>query len=122
MGFGKEIGDYSLTSKGMTLIDESVFTENWEGTANIDGAAATVIASLEANGDETGGEFELRVSAFVADGTVLRSRTHGTYEPSGGLKWRTRTIDHLSDGRTTAGEGEVDLATRSWKGKIFEWT
>ncbi len=122
MAFGKQIGDYSLTSRGMTIVDDMVFTENWEGTANLDGAAATVIATLEANGDESGGEFDLRASAFMANGNVLRAHTHGTYEPNGGLKWRTRTIDRMSDGRTAAGEGEVDLATRTWTGKLFEWT
>ena len=122
MAFGKQIGDYSLTSRGMTVIDDTTFTENWEGTANLDGAPATVMASLEGDGDETGGEFELRVNLFLGDGSLLRSHTHGTYEATTPLKFRVRTIDRLSDGRTVAGEGEVDLAKRTWTGQVFEWT
>ena len=121
MAFGKQIGEFSLKSKGMTVIDETSFTENWEGTATIDGASATVILSLGADGDETGGEFETRVNAFLASGGLLRAHEHGTYEAIGGLKWRGRSIGRLSDGRTIAAEGEVDMATRSWTGKLFEW-
>ncbi len=36
-------------------------------------------------------------------------------------RWRTQSpAVQLSDGRTQAFEGEIDLAARSWTGKLFE--
>jgi hypothetical protein len=35
-------------------------------------------------------------------------------------KWRTANVAQISDGRRISAEGEVDLAARSWKGKLFE--
>jgi hypothetical protein len=44
----------------------------------------------------------------------------GTYETIGKHRWRTEGYIQLSDGRRVAGEGEMDLASRTWQGKIFE--
>ena len=30
------------------------------------------------------------------------------------------TLDQVTDGRRIRGEGEIDLAARTWKGKLFE--
>jgi len=39
---------------------------------------------------------------------------------SGKHKWNTVTLDQVTDGRRIRGEGEIDLAARTWKGKLFE--
>jgi hypothetical protein len=44
----------------------------------------------------------------------------GTTESIGKHRWRTAGFVHISDGRRLASEGEIDLASRSWKGKISE--
>src|SRR5271154_6895448 len=43
-----------------------------------------------------------------------------TYVSSGKHKWNTVTLDQVTDGRRIRGEGEIDLAARTWKGKLFE--
>lgn len=60
--------------------------------------------------------------AYLDNGDSIRGIAHGTQESSGVHKWRTRGIERLSDGRTVALEGEIDLAERSWTGKLFEWS
>jgi hypothetical protein len=44
----------------------------------------------------------------------------GTFESSGKHHWRTQGLLQVSDGRNLITEGEIDLAARSWTGKIFE--
>lgn len=122
MALGKQIGEFSLKSQGMTVIDENNISENWEGAGQLEGRAGTVMCSLHANGDETGGKIDIRVGVFFEGGGMMRNQAQGTYTASGAGRWSTRTVDRLEDGRTIAGEGEVDLASRTWKGKIFEWS
>ena len=44
----------------------------------------------------------------------------GTTESTGKHRWRTEGFMQISDGRRVASEGEMDLASRSWKGTLFE--
>ena len=39
---------------------------------------------------------------------------------TGKHRWRTEGFMQISDGRRIASEGEMDLASRSWKGTLFE--
>ena len=43
----------------------------------------------------------------------------GTFESTGKHRWNTKAILQLSDGRRLATEGEIDLASRSYKGRII---
>ena len=43
-----------------------------------------------------------------------------TFESSGIHRWRTQADTLISDGRRLHTEGEIDLAGRSWTGKVFE--
>jgi hypothetical protein len=54
------------------------------------------------------------------DGEEISGAGTGTYESNGKHRWKTQGFVRLSDGRTVTTEGEIELATRSWKGKIFE--
>jgi hypothetical protein len=57
-----------------------------------------------------------------AMGTTATSlcRGSGNFESSGHHRWRTQADIVISDGRTIPTEGEIDLASRSWIGKVFE--
>jgi hypothetical protein len=46
----------------------------------------------------------------------------GTYESTGKHHWQTRAILQVSDGMTLLSEGELDLASREWKGTVSEWS
>ena len=59
--------------------------------------------------------------AYQDNGEVLNANGTGSYESSGNHRWRTQSILHLSDGNALFSEGEIDLASRAWSGKVFAW-
>jgi hypothetical protein len=60
-------------------------------------------------------------SASLRDnGDVISGIGQGTYESTGKHRWATANIWELSDGRRIGNTGEIDLAARTWKGKITE--
>jgi len=117
---GKQIGEYSLKFNSFRYSPGpagSVIVEgNCEGTASGFGA---VLGTLTAVGGK-GGTLGWCASAYLDNGDQLSGMGNGTYESVGKHRWRTQTIIQISDGRTISAEGEVDLATRSWSGKLFE--
>lgn len=118
---GKAIGEFSfkaVTIKYSPGPAGSVLVEaNWEGTATGFGA---VFATSTHVGGPKGGSFNWCAGAYLDNGDSLTGLGQGTYESIGKHRWRTEGIYHISDGRSTRGEGEIDLASRSWKGTIHE--
>jgi hypothetical protein len=66
------------------------------------------------------GTFSECATAYLDNGDGLQGIGQGTYESTGKHKWRTGGFMQISDGRRITAEGEIDLAARSYKGKIFE--
>jgi hypothetical protein len=54
------------------------------------------------------------------NGEIVNGIGQGSYESKGKHKWATANTMELSDGRRIGGTGEIDLAARTWKGKITE--
>jgi hypothetical protein len=121
MAAGKKIGEYSLKMITMTLSPGpagSVLNHvNWEGTATGFGA---VFGTATFVGGPKDGTFSWCSTSFLENGDGLTAMGQGTYESTGKNKWHTETHLEISDGRRTSSEGEIDLASRSWKGTIFE--
>ena len=46
----------------------------------------------------------------------------GTWQETGKHQWRIRMINQTSDGQIFAADGRLDLATRSFSGKLIEWS
>jgi hypothetical protein len=90
---------------------------NWEGTAT---GFGTVFGTATFGGGPKGGSYSLCTEAFMDNGDIVTGIGQGTFEAVGKHRWRTEGFMQISDGRRVAGEGEIDLAARSWKGKIFE--
>ncbi len=63
------------------------------------------------------GTFSWCSSVFLDNGEQLSGIGPGTYES---IDKRTQGFAEIFDGRTFAWEGEIDLAARSWNGKVFE--
>jgi hypothetical protein len=103
MASGKQIGEFSF--KFTTFV-------------NSPGPAGDVHRQVTWEGTATG--FGTVFTTVTYDGDFLHGIGQGTYESTGKHKWRTADFIQLSDGRRIAKEGEIDLAERSWKGKIFE--
>ena len=122
MASGKEIGEFSLKAASLTLTPGpggSVLIQgNFEGTS---AAFGTILrtATFVSVGAKSG-TFSVCAAAYLDNGDTLTGNGQGTFESVGRHKWRLQELFHVSDGRIFDVEGEIDLATRSWTGKIFE--
>ncbi len=121
MASGKAIGEFSLKSVTSTLTPGpggSVLNQvNWEGTAT---GFGTVFLTSTFVGGPKSGTFSLCLTSFFDDGDGLSGNGEGRYDSTGKNRWRTQAVTLISDGRRVSSEGELDLASRSWKGKISE--
>ena len=128
MALGKQTGEYSGQSTSFTV---------GPGPGN----AMTGQLNIEGTGSGENGEFSYALTHCVEgdpgaksgtwnqyglvtmqDGTGLGFRSQGTWEEVSAGKWRYRGTGQLSDGATYATEFEGDLATRTWAGKLYEWS
>jgi hypothetical protein len=122
MATGKQVGDFSLKATSLTLTPGpggSVLVQgNFEGTS---AAFGTILrtATFVSVGAKSG-TFSVCAAAFLENGDSLTGNGQGTFESTGRHKWRLQELIHISDGRSFDVEGEMDLATRAWTGKIFE--
>ena len=121
MAAGKAIGEFSFKAVTITYSPGpagSVLAQaNWEGTVTGFGA---VFSTATYVGGPKSGTFSSCGAAYLDNGDGLNAASQGTYESSGKHRWRTESFAQISDGRRMRGEGEIDLASRSWKGTIFE--
>jgi len=121
MGTGKALGEFSLKAITATYSPGpagGVLSQvNWEGTAT---GFGTVFGTATFGGGPKGGSYSLCTEAFMDNGDIMTGIGQGTFEAVGKHRWRTEGFMQLSDGRRIAGDGEIDLAARSWKGKISE--
>lgn len=122
MALGKELGEFSAKITSSTFVEEEV-------RMNAQGPAAgfgTVAGTLTFRGDPaavaTQGRSSWRGASYMEDGKVLIGSGEGTWETVGKHKWRIRLLVSVSDGRTVLSDGEVEWATQSWQGKIYEWS
>ena len=121
MAKGKAVGEFSFKLAGITSIPGpagSVLNQvNWEGTATQYGAVFTTYTFV---GGPKNGTFSECGTAYLDNGDGLNGIGQGTYESTGKHGWRTESFMQLSDGRRIRGEGEMNLASRSWKGTLYE--
>jgi hypothetical protein len=120
MASGKQAGEYSFKATSFTLTPgpagSTLIQANWEGTAT---GYGTVLGTLTVVGGKSG-TLSWCSEGYLDNGDELYGPGSGTYESIGKHRWRTQLIVQISDGRTVSAEGEVDLANRSWNGKLFE--
>jgi HEAT repeat protein len=91
--------------------------------ATIQDGFGTVEGTMTVTGEPgaRSGKVSFRAAAFLDDGKIINGTGEGTWETVGKHKWRIRGINYV-DGRTFASDGELELATQSFSGKIFEWS
>ena len=126
MALGKELGQFSFKMALNRILEVSGETSrseiSWEGEVSGGELAGTVMLTGESTGTNEGGSYSNRGVGFLASGGTIRGEGSGSYELIGPARWKTRGIDRLTSGQVIATEGEVDLSTRTWSGKIFEWS
>ena len=121
MASGKQIGEFSF--KFTTFVNspgpagDVLRQVTWEGPST---GFGTVFDTVTYAGGSKSGTFSHCGTAFMDNGEFLHGVGQGTYESKGKHKWHTASFMQLSDGRRIASEGEIDLAERTWKGKLFE--
>jgi hypothetical protein len=115
---GQQVGDFSLKFTSFTIAPGPVGPPTIHGNVEGTGAApkqGTVIGTATFVGSDKGGVYNLVGINYQDDGEVTALLRTGTYESSGKHRWRTESSD-----LQMIGEGELDLASRSWKGKIYK--
>ena len=114
----KEIGDFSLKATSFTVGDDSM-SANFEGTAT---GFGDVVGTLTARG-EPGAEFgtcSWRSASFLENGDSSQAAGEGTWQKIGKHRFQIRFTHAISDGRTVLSDGVVDVASRSFNGKLFD--
>ena len=117
---GKAIGEFSfklVATRNSPGPAGSVLVEaSWEGTGTGFGAVFNTVTYV---GGPKNGTYSECATAYLDNGDGLSGIGQGTYESVGKHRWRTQSFVQISDGRRITGEGEIDLASRTWKGTIF---
>jgi hypothetical protein len=121
MAAGKPFGEFSFKMVGQTNTPGpagSVLVQvNFEGTATGYGAVFSTCTFIGGGKDGTYSEC---ASAYLDNGEVQSGIGQGTYESKGKHRWSTASIVQVSDGRRLATVGEIDLASRTFKGTLSE--
>ena len=120
MTFGKQQGEYSLKMTSSTMTPGpagSVLAQlNFEGTGT---GFGTVLGTATFVGVKSG-TFSWCARAFPDDADTVTGIGEGSFEAIARNKWSTTLITRISDGRVQGAKGEIDLATRSWTGTLYE--
>ncbi len=126
MASGKQTGDYLGRTTSLTISpgpgNAITLQANVEGTGSGDRGEFTyaLTNSVELEPEAKSGTFSQCGFVSMKDGTRVGFRTEGTWEESSVGKISSQGSGQLSDGTTYATEFEIDLATRTWTGKLYE--
>ena len=116
----KQVGEFS--SKFTTLricpgpAGSILIQGDSEGTAT---GLGTIITTATFVGAKSGTYGSVGIAA-LDNGDALAGSGSGTFDTVGKHRWRTQGCMEMSDGRKVFTEGELDLANRSWNGRLFE--
>ena len=115
MAAEKQSGAYKITSVIFTpgpansVLAQVNFEGPAQGYGTVLGTGTFVVGKS--------GTYSGCAAAYLDNGDIITYTGRGTYESSGRHKWRLQEVGQLSDGRTLAVEGEIDLAARTWTTK-----
>lgn len=125
MSVGKEAGEFSFTSTGVTVTSEPgggvTQAVNLEGTAT---GFGTVLGTLTFYASAPGAESGFTTwagSAYMDDGEAVGGMGRGVFEKSGTNTWRVRAVIQVTGGPLLLTDGEIALEGRSYNGKLYEW-
>ncbi len=124
MPTGKEVGAFTTTStsmtKGVDAAGNHTFVMNVEGSVT-GGWSGTILGTLIATtADFQTGSYTADFAAYLEDGSVVTGSGGGTLGSTGGHQWQLNGTALLSDGSRVATEGILELANRTYNGKMFE--
>ena len=126
MASGKQTGSYLGRTTSTTISPGPgtaiTLQANVEGTGSLDRGEFTyaLTYSVEMEPEAKSGTFSQCGLVDMKDGTRVGFRNQGTWEESSAGKISNQGSGQVSDGTTYADEFEIDLATRTWTGKLYE--
>jgi hypothetical protein len=126
MSFTDSVGEFEFTSKGLTVSDPSSsgggsLQVDYEGTADGYGFVASTMTFTVPESGAKGGTVSANNIAWLESGESLSGVSRGVFAESGTNTWRVRAMVVVSDGTVLLSEGEVSLAERTYKGKMYAW-
>jgi hypothetical protein len=118
MAIGKEMGNFSFKVTSVTYGDASAQV-NLHGSATGFGTVEGTLTFMGEPGAKSG-TCSWRGTAYMDNGETKGGTAEGSWETVGKHKWRVRGLNRLADGQTFLSDGEVDLASQSYNGKLYE--
>ena len=119
-------GEFSLEMKGQAQesIDSGIrLISHWEGTATGFGAVFGTL-TVDLSSDDiaaTSGTCRWVAVGFLPDGGRDGGAAEGTWTQHAGRNaWSLNLTGTSANGQKMRSEGEIDLASRSWTGKMYE--
>ena len=121
------IGEFTLSQTSITFDTAAggggTATINYEGTATDLGTVQGTLRCVFEEPGAAAGTATWNGASFLDGGDVVGATGQGVWQKVDGQhKWRVRGVNLLSDGQILASDGEIDLATRSDKGTLSEWS
>jgi hypothetical protein len=107
-------------TKGVDSAGNHTFVMNMEGTVTGGWDGTVLLTMIATTPDIKNGTYTSSAAVYLEDGSIITGNGGGVFAALGGHKWQTNGVDLLSDGSRIAVEGEIDLANRSYNGKIYE--
>ena len=126
MTVGKQIGTFEMKSTSVSLIHNKgdVLTTklNLEGrvSGEVESEALATMTIESADGKD--GTYTVCARYFMPDGSIMDAWGEGETISQEGHNWRVAGIADRSNGDHIAVQGLIDLAKRSFEGRIFERT
>ena len=120
------IGEFSHkhTGSGYTKTAEGVIVgySNWEGTATGFGTVFGTLSVPHGESGATSGSCTWIGQAFLDDGSSVTGEGEGTWQQvEGQHRWKLSfPVIEISSGGRLRSEGEIDLATRTFTGQLFD--
>lgn len=117
----KELGEFNFNVTSITCqLTELQLVQlqvNLEGRTHDGHVQATMSVS-----PGKAGQYSIVGVNYQDSGQIIAARGQGQYESTGQGKqhrWKTQTVILTSDGRRLRSDGEIDLQSRSWKGRTY---
>ncbi len=127
MALGKEIGGFSLKMEASNYSpgpgQNYTVQVSFSGpvTGELDGTHRGTLTVETAPGAKVGTYTYCGVT-YRPNGDAVALTSRGITENIGNNKRRLRGVNHFSDDRIAAVEGEADVVEGTFTGKLFEWS
>ncbi len=123
MAVGNEVGAFSSAITSMTKSRDAAgnhtFVLNVEGTVTGGWSGAIVGTISGTSADFKLGAYTADFAAYLDDGNALSGTASGVIGAQDGYQWQLNGVALISDGSRVTTEGVLELASRTYNGKMF---